>query len=199
MVARIRAALPESPERKHRRYLAQGVAATDARVLSGNLALATLFEEVATCTDAAWAAKWFRRDVNSYAEEDEQGFARLVEYHDQVGALFTLAFRKSITDQTCKELLKLLSQGFIDTEEHVRSRGLAAVADSPALEAAVDAALAQSPAAVDEIRAGKEKAVNFIVGKVMAHTRGTARPDAVKALVLRKIQGGEGNDNEGKA
>ena len=48
-------------------------------------------------------------------------------------------------------------------------------------------AIATHAAIVAEYRAGKEKAFNSLVGKVMAASRGKANPGQVNAILKRKL------------
>ena len=47
--------------------------------------------------------------------------------------------------------------------------------------------LAANPKQVEDYRAGKEKAFNSLVGKVMAATKGKANPAQVNALLRAKL------------
>jgi aspartyl-tRNA(Asn)/glutamyl-tRNA(Gln) amidotransferase subunit B len=58
-----------------------------------------------------------------------------------------------------------------------------------AIEKIVDEVLAANPAIVAEVKAGKEKAFNSLVGKAMAATKGKANPAQVNALLREKLGG----------
>jgi aspartyl-tRNA(Asn)/glutamyl-tRNA(Gln) amidotransferase subunit B len=186
MLQRIVKELPESPEVKYRKYIGQGVEETDANVIARDLALAGLFEKVAAATTPGYASKWFRRDMTALAEEGR--LALLNEYSDQVVALFSLSYRKRISDPTTKEILKTLSQQFIEVEQYVKSNNLELVEDTSEFEHIIDNAISQSPDAVADVKAGKEKALNSIVGKVMQQTKGKARPDQVREIIVKKLK-----------
>jgi aspartyl-tRNA(Asn)/glutamyl-tRNA(Gln) amidotransferase subunit B len=58
----------------------------------------------------------------------------------------------------------------------IESKGLKQMSDSGALEAIVDAVLADNQKSIDEYRAGKDKAFNALVGQVMKASKGKANP-----------------------
>jgi aspartyl-tRNA(Asn)/glutamyl-tRNA(Gln) amidotransferase subunit B len=64
------------------------------------------------------------------------------------------------------------------------------ISDEGAIETLVDAVLAAHPAIVAEYKAGKEKAFNSLVGKVMGATKGKANPAQVNAVLKRKLDAG---------
>jgi aspartyl-tRNA(Asn)/glutamyl-tRNA(Gln) amidotransferase subunit B len=54
--------------------------------------------------------------------------------------------------------------------------------------AAVEAAIAENPKAVEDYKSGKTSAVQFLVGQVMKRTKGRAKPDAVSPLLVEKLE-----------
>jgi aspartyl-tRNA(Asn)/glutamyl-tRNA(Gln) amidotransferase subunit B len=59
--------------------------------------------------------------------------------------------------------------------------------DSGALEQIVDEVIAASPANVEQIRAGKDKAFNALVGQAMKASKGKANPQQVGEMLRRKL------------
>ena len=60
--------------------------------------------------------------------------------------------------------------------------------DSASLEPSVDRILAAHPDIVAEIRAGKDRKFQFLVGQVMKETKGKADPKIVTDLLRRAIE-----------
>ena len=56
-----------------------------------------------------------------------------------------------------------------------------------AILAFVDQAIAASPKAVEEYRAGKTATIQFLVGQVMKLSRGKSNPQTVLALLKEKL------------
>ena len=69
----------------------------------------------------------------------------------------------------------------------IAAKGLRQISDEGAIEKIVDDVIAANPAIVAEFKAGKEKAFNSLVGKVMAATKGKANPAQVNAILKRKL------------
>ena len=74
-----------------------------------------------------------------------------------------------------------------DPADVVREGGLEQVSDSASLAPVVDAVLAAHPDEVARYRAGKTGLLGFLVGCVMKETRGTAKPDLVRSLLVAKL------------
>ena len=69
----------------------------------------------------------------------------------------------------------------------IAAKGLTQISDDGAIEKIVDDALAANAAIVAEFKAGKEKAFNSLVGKVMAASKGKANPAQVNAILKKKL------------
>ena len=74
-----------------------------------------------------------------------------------------------------------------DADAIIEKRGLRQISDAGAIEKIVDDVLAANASAIAEYKAGKEKAFNALVGKVMAATRGKANPAQVNAVLKQKL------------
>ena len=73
----------------------------------------------------------------------------------------------------------------VDAE--IEAKGLKQMNDSGALEAIIAQVLAANPKLVDEVRAGKDKAFNALVGQVMKLSQGKANPAQVNALLKQRL------------
>jgi aspartyl-tRNA(Asn)/glutamyl-tRNA(Gln) amidotransferase subunit B len=71
-------------------------------------------------------------------------------------------------------------------EKIVEGRGMKQVTDESAIEAAVDAVIASHPDKVAEAKS-KPKAAGWFVGQVMKATGGKANPQAVNAILRRRL------------
>ena len=79
------------------------------------------------------------------------------------------------------------AQGENSADAIIAAKGLRQISDEGAIEKIVDDAIAANPAIVAEYKAGKEKAFNSLVGKVMAASKGKANPAQVNAMLKRKL------------
>ncbi|HEV7477026.1 MAG TPA: hypothetical protein VGO02_04725 [Burkholderiales bacterium] len=72
-------------------------------------------------------------------------------------------------------------------KEIIEKRGLKQISDSGEIEKLVDAAIAAGAKQVEDYRAGKEKALQSLVGQVMKASKGKANPAQVNEILRRKL------------
>ena len=75
-----------------------------------------------------------------------------------------------------------------DVDQIIESRGLKQITDSAALGVLIDTVLQANTKSVEEFRAGKEKAFNALVGRVMKASQGKANPQQLNELLRQKLQ-----------
>jgi len=204
-LAAVRAATPETPAALRRRYVAAGLRPDDADRLATDVDLSRAFDALTAAAGrpagaatpdgaapppAAQAlANWLLVEVVGWAHAAGTGVAALRLTADasaeRLAALVALVDAGEITGPTAKALLGEVLAG-ADPRALVDARGLRQVSDAGELAGWVDAALAAHP----DVAAGareQPKAVNFLMGRVMQASRGQARPDAVRALLLERL------------
>jgi aspartyl-tRNA(Asn)/glutamyl-tRNA(Gln) amidotransferase subunit B len=93
----------------------------------------------------------------------------------------------SINRTVAKTVFEKIFANDVDPEAYVEEKGLKVVNDEGALKAAIDAILAANPQSVADYKAGKEKAMGFLVGQTMRTMKGKADPAMVNKLVKEAL------------
>jgi Asp-tRNA(Asn)/Glu-tRNA(Gln) amidotransferase B subunit len=105
----------------------------------------------------------------------------------ELGELVRLVEDGVVSSTGAREVLaELTAQGGSPTAI-VDARGLRQVSDEQALWPVVEAVLEESPAKVDQYRAGRTGLLGFFVGQVMRKTAGKANPEVVSRLVKNRL------------
>ncbi len=190
-IAAWRAALPEKPEARRARMIADyGIAEYDAEVLSQHKANADYFEAAAKGLDKKLAKQLcnlYMSDVMALMNARGKPIGACAMTPAALASLVKLAASGTINGPTLKELLPEIFENGGDPEAIVKERGLGAVSDTSALEAFVDQAIAANPKSVADYKAGKKAAAGFFVGQVMKLSKGKADPKIVGGIVARKL------------
>ncbi len=189
----IRASLPELPAARRRRYREDlGLSAYDAQVLVNDAAATLLFESACAADPdlpAKKIANWVIGEYLRLAKGDAgAGVARISPA--QLAALVRLVEEGAISGNSAKDVLLEHARSGRLVADIVADAGLRQISDVSALQAAVDAVIAENPSAVADVRAGAGKAVGFLTGQVMKRTRGQANPVVVGELLRAALASG---------
>jgi aspartyl-tRNA(Asn)/glutamyl-tRNA(Gln) amidotransferase subunit B len=187
----LRATLPELPGARVERFVEQyGLSRGDALVLGSSGDLARFYEAVVVeGVDAGTAANWAQGEYLAHLNETglEPGRGHITAA--RLAALVALVADGTVSTTAAKQVFALMVEERGEPRDIVAKHDLAQVSDSAALEAVVARVLADSPAQVEQFRAGKDQVAGFFVGQVMKATQGRANPKLVNELVRRLLAG----------
>ncbi len=187
-VEEIRAGLPELPDAKKARFMAQyGLSAYDAEVLAAERANADFFEETAKGRDAKAAANWIMGDLFAVLNRKGIGIEKAPVTARQLGRLIDLVADGTISGRIAKEVFAAMVETGADPQAIVEQKGLRQLSDEGAIEAAVAAVLAREADKVAQYRAGRDKLYGFFVGKIMRATGGKANPALVNEILRKRL------------
>ena len=191
-VSRVRATLPELPNAKRARFVADyGLSTYDATSLTASLDTADYYEAVVAIAGKAQAkpaANWVMVDLAARLNKEGLEIASSPVSAAQLGGLVARIGDGTISNSIAKKVFEALWAGEgAGADEVIEKQGLKQITDTGAIEAMVDAVIAANPQNVAEFRAGKEKAFNALVGQVMKAAKGKANPQQVNELLRRKL------------
>ncbi|MEO0547716.1 MAG: Asp-tRNA(Asn)/Glu-tRNA(Gln) amidotransferase subunit GatB [Pseudomonadota bacterium] len=178
--------LPELPDAKRTRFMADGLSEYDASILVSDKAIADYFEQVAEGRDAKLAANWTINDLLGALNKAGTDIADSPISPAQLGGIVDLIKADTISGKIGKDLFEILWNEGGDPAKIVEDRSMAQVTDTGAIEAAVDAIIASNPDKVQQARE-KPNMIGWFVGQVMKETGGKANPKAVNELLRKKI------------
>ncbi len=190
-VDEIAADLPELPDDKKQRFMEQyKLSSYDAGLLVAEAESANFFEQVAQGRDAKMAANMVVGSMFAALNRSGKSLAESPVSAEQLGALIDLVANQTVSTRSAKDVFELMFDDGPDQGKDpaliVEERGLQQVTDTGEIEAAVDAVIAANPDKVTQAQE-KPKMAGWFVGQVMQQTGGKANPQAVNALVLKKL------------
>jgi len=183
----IRDGLPELPDAKKSRFVKDfGMTEYDAGVLTADVADAAFFEDVAAGRDGKIAANWVINELFGRLNKEGLSTSESPVSAAQLGGVIDLIGSGDISGKIAKDLFEIIWLEGGDPAEIVEARGMRQVTDTGAIEAAVDAVIAENPAQVEKAKANP-KLAGWFVGQVMKATGGKANPAAVNQIVSAKL------------
>ena len=187
-LAQIKKEMPELAQDKVRKFVEKHkIKKEDAEILAAEKELAEMFENVAEEINPVLAAKWLRRELVRVLNYNKKELHEVELDEKHIIQLLRLVENKKITDNVAAKILEKLVEKPFDVKEYVKKESLEAVSDISELEKYCREAIQENPKAVEDYKKGEKKALNFLMGKVIAKTKGKADPNVVKELLIQKI------------
>ena len=188
----LRAEQPEMAGERKRRYQTQlGLPEYDAGIITGQKALVDFFEEVtALGVPAKEAANWMLGDMMRRLKEEELEPKDMRLTPTTLVKLIGMVQAGRINRNTASKVFRGIFAEDLDPEEWVTVHGLEQIRDERVIAGAVARVLEEHPQSAADYRAGKEKALGFLMGRVMKELKGKADPGAVNALLKSRLETG---------
>jgi len=194
-IDRVKSEMPELPDAMRARWVGDyALPEYDSLILTSSKDMAAYFEAVvakAGKENAKAAANWLMGDVSSTLNREGVSIAEAPVEASQLALLLKRIADGTISNKIAKEVFSAMWEAK-STDEHVADaiidqKGLRQISDSGALEKIVDDVLAANEKSVEQYRAGKEAAINALIGQAMKASKGKANPAQLTELLKQKL------------
>ena len=176
---------PEKLERYRREF---DIPQYDAELITESKKVADLFEKTAElCKKKKKVSNWimgetFRLMKDRGMEPEELSFSP-----ENLAKLIDLADAGTISSSVAKKVFEKIFADDVDPEEYVEEQGLRTVSDEGAIKEVVQKILEANPQSIADFKAGKNKALAFLVGQAMKETKGKANPQMLNKMFLDEL------------
>lgn len=184
--SQVKETIPELPDSRKARYVQDyGLPSYDAEVITASMQLADFFEESLKYTsDAKAVSNWIMGDLLGYLNANNLELHEVKISGQGLGEMIGLIEKGTISGKIAKTVFKEMLETGKAPNQIVEEKGLVQINDEGAIKSIVEQVIANNPQSVADYKAGKQKAVGFLVGQVMKETKGKANPGLVNKLIV---------------
>ncbi|MEN3004134.1 Asp-tRNA(Asn)/Glu-tRNA(Gln) amidotransferase subunit GatB [Dehalobacterium formicoaceticum] len=189
-VKEIRASLPELPEaRKERLIKDYELPLYDARVITSFKAMADYFDDCAALyPKAKIISNWLMGDLSRLLNAEGKTFSDCPISPRMLAEMLKLMDQGVISGRIAKTVFEEMFKTSKGAALVVEEKGLVQISDLSEIEPLVEQVLKENPQSVEDYRAGKERALGFLVGQIMKMSKGKANPNMVNDLLKEKLK-----------
>ena len=189
-IENIKKTLPELPESRKQRYLEEyKLSEKDANIITSSKYLSDLFEKsIKVCNNPKAVNNWIISDISRIINETELEPSQIPFDSNQLGKLVILIDKGIISSSIGKKVLVELFENPRDPEEIIKEKGWLQISDEGAIKEIVVNILEANPQSIADYKAGKDRALGFLVGQAMKETRGQANPKMLNEMFLEELQ-----------
>jgi aspartyl-tRNA(Asn)/glutamyl-tRNA(Gln) amidotransferase subunit B len=190
-IAEIQATVPILPSQYREKWITLELDASVVNSLLATQSYAKLITEIQEKSGndiAKRVAHWFVSSMGHTDEETEQTDIALLS-PDGFIELAKMVEKSELSSTAAKEVFLELLVSTKTAREIAEVRNLLQVSDESAIAAIVDEVLADpaSQQSIEDIRAGKEKAIGYLVGQIMKKSHGKANPALAQKLIRERL------------
>jgi len=189
MIENIKNSLPEMPESRRERYINEfKLPEYDSNILTSSKYLSDLFEGATkVCNNPKAVSNWIMTDITRVLNEKEQEPIDIPFTAEELGELVVLIDKGTISSSIAKKVLEELFENPRNPEEIIKEKGWIQISDEGAIKEIVLKILEANPQSIADYKAGKDKALGFLVGQAMRETKGKANPQMLNKMFLEEL------------
>lgn len=186
----IQETLPEMPESRKQRYLQEyNLSEKDANLITSSKYLSDLFEKASKlCKNAKAVNNWIISDISRILNEKEIEPDQIPFTAEELAGLVTLIDKGTISSSIGKKVLAELFENPKSPEQIIEEKGWIQISDEGAIKEVVKQVLEANPQSITDYKAGKDKALGFLVGQAMKQTKGKANPQMLNQMFLEELK-----------
>jgi len=194
-IERVKSSMPELPAVMRARFVeAYKLPEYDSLILTASKGMALYFEAVVAAAgkeNAKAAANWLMGDVSSTLNREGVDIADAPVLPVQLALMLKRIADGTISNKIAKEVFGAMWEAKSEdpnlVDVIIEQKGLKQISDTGALEAIVNEVIANNEKSVEQYRAGKEAAINALIGQAMKASKGKANPAQLTELLKQKL------------
>ena len=189
-IENIKNSLPEMPESRKQRYLTEyKLSEKDAGIITSSKYLSDLFEKASEiCGNYKAVNNWIISDISRILNETEMDPIEIPFDANQLAKLVELIDKGTISSSIGKKVLVELFENPRDPEDIIKEKGWIQISDEGAIKEVVTKIIDANPQSVADYKAGKERALGFLVGQAMKETKGKANPQMLNKMFAEELK-----------
>ncbi len=189
-IENIRKSLPEMPESRRARYMSElGLSEKDANLLTASKALSDIFEKAGEiCKNYKSVCNWLNSDVARILNEREEEPEQIPFTAENLAELVKLIDDGTISSSIGKKVLDELFENPRSPKQIIEEKGWVQISDESAIKEVVIKILEANPGSVADFKAGKDRALGFLVGQAMKETKGKGNPKMLNEMFLEELR-----------
>lgn len=102
---------------------------------------------------------------------------------ENLAEFITLIYKKEISSKIAKQVLKEMFKTGADPSHIIKEKALSQITDEDEIKKIINDVISKNQKAVEDYKKGKEGAIQFLIGQVMAITKGKANPEIINRLI----------------
>ena len=180
---------PELAESKLKRYKELGLNDYDSSLLIADKDTSNYFDNgLSSGCSAKLLANWVIGDVQSYLNKNDLPITKFPVNSKELGKLILLVEKGTVSNKQARDVFANMIDTNKSAEELIKEMGLSQVSDESELVNIINEVLDAFPQSIVDYKAGKDRAIGFIVGQVMKKTQGKANPALANKVILEEIK-----------
>lgn len=176
--------LPMLPNERRKIYISKGISEINANKLIANRNLSDYLNKfIDTDLNFKEASNLLLGDVSAYLNREEKEIYDTKLTMDKFSNLVKKMEDNTLTSKNLKDILDKILESDKSIDQIIKECGISNITDSNMLRDIVLKVINDNPDSVNDYKAGKDRAIKYLMGQIMKETKGSANPKLVNEIL----------------
>ena len=184
----VRKTIPMLPDERREKYQSLGISEVNAKKLVQNRSLSDylndLFEEK---IDFKTSSNLLLGDISAYLNKNEIEITKTNLSKEKFVELTNNISDGTLTSKNLKEILDTIMESDKTIEEIIKEAGIKNITDNSAITEMIKKIISENPESVADYKAGKDRAIKYLMGQVMKESKGTLNPSMAMDILKEEL------------
>ncbi len=188
MISSAVTSIPMLPDERRKLYISRGVSEINANKLIANRSLSDYLNQfIDTSLSFKEAVNLLLGDISGYLNKNEKTIYDTTLTKEKFLDLIKKMEENTLTSKNLKDILKQILESEDSIDTIIKKCNISNITDTKMLEDIVLKIINENEESVQDYKAGKDRAIKYLMGQIMKETRGSANPQIVNKILIREL------------
>ncbi|MCI6107126.1 MAG: Asp-tRNA(Asn)/Glu-tRNA(Gln) amidotransferase subunit GatB [Candidatus Faecimonas sp.] len=187
-IEEVRKTIPMLPDKRREKYQSLGISEVNAKKLVQNRALSDYLNELLDeKLDFKTASNLLLGDISGYLNKNEEEITNTHLTKEKFIELTNNISDGTLTSKNVKEILDTVMESDKNIKEIIKEKGIQNITDGSAITEMIKKIIAENPDSVADYKAGKDRAIKYLMGQVMKESKGALNPKMAMDILQEEL------------
>ena len=187
-IEEVRKTIPMLPDERREKYQSLGISEVNAKKLVQNRALSDYLNELLDeKLDFKTASNLLLGDISGYLNKNEEEITNTHLTKEKFIELTNNRSDGTLTSKNVKEILDTVMESDKNIKEIIKEKGIQNITDGSAITEMIKKIIAENPDSVADYKAGKDRAIKYLMGQVMKESKGALNPKMAMDILQEEL------------
>ena len=187
-IEEVRKTIPMLPDERREKYQSLGISEVNAKKLVQNRALSDYLNELLDeKLDFKTASNLLLGDISGYLNKNEEEITNTHLTKEKFIELTNNISDGTLTSKNVKEILDTVMESDKNIKEIIKEKGIQNITDGSAITDMIKKIIAENPDSVADYKAGKDRAIKYLMGQVMKESKGALNPKMAMDILQEEL------------
>ena len=187
-IEKVKSTIPMLPDKRKEKYINLGISEVNAKKLIGNRTLSDYLNEfLDEKIDFKTASNLLLGDISAYLNKNETEITKTSLSKEKFIELTNNISDGTLTSKNLKEILDTIMESEKSIQEIIKEAGIQNITDNSAITEMIRKIIDENPESVADYKAGKDRAIKYLMGQVMKESKGTLNPAMAMDILKEEL------------